>query len=110
MIRNRVFETLRERNEDKRGGKLRKEGINISDNKQLDLLGLDLSLLYLIKFLKGFNTCKIALVVAIIIKCLDNSRQWLIVVYILRFLKQNNNSLAFIKVLFTLSLSVYLQQ
>ena len=33
MIRNRVFETLRERNEDKRGGKLGKEGVNISDNE-----------------------------------------------------------------------------
>ena len=110
MIRNRVFETLRERNEDKRGGKLGKEGVNISDDEQLDLLGLDLSLLYLVKFLKGFDTCKVALVVAVIIKRSDNSRRWLIVVRILRFLKQNDNSLAFIKVLFTLSLSVHLQQ
>ena len=110
MIRNRVFETLRERNEDKREGKLGKEGVNISNNKQLDLLGLDLSLLYLVKFLKGFDTCKVALVVAVIIKRSDNSRQWLIVVHILRFLKQNDNLLTFIKILFTLSLSVYLQQ
>ena len=33
MIRNRVFETLRERNKDKREEKLEKEGVNISDNK-----------------------------------------------------------------------------
>ena len=75
MIRNRVFETLRERNKDKRKGKLRKERVNISDNKQLDLLGLDLSLLYLVKFLKGFDIYKVALVVTIIIKRLDNSRR-----------------------------------
>ena len=75
MIRNRVFETLRERNKDKRGGKLGKEGINISDNEQLDLLGLDLSLLYLVKFLKGFDMCKVALIVAIIIKRSNNSRR-----------------------------------
>ena len=110
MIRNRVSETLRERNKDKRGGKLGKEGVNISDDKQLDLLGLDLPLLYLVKFLKGFDTYKVALVVAIIIKRSDNSRQWLIVVHILRFLKQNNNLLTFIKILFTLSLSMHLQQ
>ena len=108
MIRNRVFETLRERNKDKREGKLGKEGVNISNDKQLDLLDLNLSLLYLVKFLKDFDTYKIALVVAIIIKRLDNSRRWLIVIHILRFLKQNNNSLTFIKILFTLSLSVHL--
>ena len=33
MIRNRVFETLRERNKDKREGKLEKERVNISDNE-----------------------------------------------------------------------------
>ena len=110
MIRNRVSKTLRERNKDKREGKLRKEGVNIGDNEQLNSLGLDLPLLYLVKFLKGFDTYKIALVVAVIIKRSDNSRRWLIVVRILRFLKQNNNSLVFIKVLFTLSLSVHLQQ
>ena len=33
MIRNRVFETLRERNKDKREGKLEKERVNISNNK-----------------------------------------------------------------------------
>ena len=70
-----MFETLRERNKDKREGKLEKERINISNNEQLDLLNLDLSLLYLIKFLKGFDIYKIALIVAIIIKRLDNSRQ-----------------------------------
>ena len=70
-----MSKTLRERNKDKREGKLGKERVNISDNEQLDLLGLDLSLLYLVKFLKGFDTYKIALVVAIIIKRLDNSRQ-----------------------------------
>ena len=70
-----MFETLRERNKDKREGKLGKEKVNISDNEQLDLLGLDLSLLYLVKFLKGFDTYKVALVVAIIIKHLDNSRR-----------------------------------
>ena len=74
MIRNRVSETLRERNKDKREGKLGKEKINISNNKQLDLLNLDLLLLYLVKFLKDFNMYKIALVVTIIIKRLDNSR------------------------------------
>ena len=103
-----MSKTLRERNKDKREGKLGKERINISDNKQLDLLDLDLPLLYLVKFLKGFDIYKIALVVTIIIKRSDNSRRWLIVIYILRFLKQNNNSLVFIKVLFTLSLSIYL--
>ena len=87
MIRNRVFETLRERNKDKREGKLGKERVNISNNEQLDLLSLGLSLLYLVKFLKGFDMCKIALIVAIIIKRLDNSKRWLIVIYILRFLK-----------------------
>ena len=66
---------LRERNKDKREGKLEKERVNISDNKQLDLLSLDLPLLYLVKFLKGFNTYKVALIVAIIIKRLDNSRR-----------------------------------
>ena len=75
MIRNRVSETLRERNKDKREGKLGKERVNISDNEQLDLLGLDLSLLYLVKFLKGFDIYKVALVVTIIIKRLDNSRR-----------------------------------
>ena len=70
-----MFETLRERNKDKREGKLGKEKVNISDDEQLDLLGLDLSLLYLVKFLKGFDTCKVALVVAIIIKRSDNSRR-----------------------------------
>ena len=70
-----MSKTLRERNKDKREGKLGKERINISNNKQLDLLNLDLSLLYLVKFLKDFNTCKIALIVTIIIKRLDNSRR-----------------------------------
>ena len=70
-----MFETLRERNKDKREGKLGKEEINISDNEQLNLLGLDLSLLYLVKFLKGFDIYKVALVVTIIIKRLDNSRR-----------------------------------
>ena len=70
-----MSEILRERNKDKREGKLGKEGVNISDNKQLDLLGLDLLLLYLVKFLKGFNTYKVALVVAVIIKRSDNSRR-----------------------------------
>ena len=66
---------LRERNKDKREGKLGKERVNISDNKQLDLLDLDLLLLYLVKFLKDFDIYKIALIVTIIIKHLDNSRQ-----------------------------------
>ena len=70
-----MFKTLRERNKNKREGKLEKERVNISNNEQLNLLGLDLLLLYLIKFLKDFNIYKIALVVAIIIKHLDNSRQ-----------------------------------
>ena len=70
-----MSETLRERNKDKREGKLGKERVNISNNKQLDLLGLDLSLLYLVKFLKDFDIYKIALIVTIIIKRLDNSRQ-----------------------------------
>ena len=70
-----MSKTLRERNKDKREGKLEKERVNISDNKQLDLLGLDLPLLYLVKFLKGFDTCKIALVVTVIIKRSDNSRR-----------------------------------
>ena len=69
-----MFKTLRERNKDKREEKLGKERVNISDNKQLDLLGLDLLLLYLVKFLKDFNMCKIALIVTIIIKRLDNSK------------------------------------
>ena len=75
MIRNRVSKTLRERNKDKRGGKLEKEGVNISNNKQLNLLSLGLSLLYLVKFLKGFDMYKVALVVAIIIKHSNNSRR-----------------------------------
>ena len=70
-----MFETLRERNKDKREEKLGKEKVNISDNEQLDLLGLDLSLLYLVKFLKGFDIYKIALVVTIIIKRSDNSKR-----------------------------------
>ena len=70
-----MFETLRERNKDKKEGKLGKERVNISDNEQLDLLNLDLSLLYLVKFLKGFDTYKVALVVTIIIKRSDNSRR-----------------------------------
>ena len=74
MIRNRVFETLRERNKDKRKEKLGKERVNISDNKQLDLLDLNLLLLYLVKFLKDFNIYKVALVVTIIIKHSNNSR------------------------------------
>ena len=74
MIRNKVFKILRERNKDKREGKLEKERVNISNNKQLNLLNLDLLLLYLIKFLKGFNIYKIALIVTIIIKYLNNSR------------------------------------
>ena len=69
-----MSKTLRERNKDKREEKLGKERINISDNKQLDLLDLDLLLLYLVKFLKDFNMYKIALVITIIIKRLDNSR------------------------------------
>ena len=75
MIRNRVFKILRERNKDKREGKLGKERVNISDNKQLDLLDLDLLLLYLVKFLKGFDIYKIALIVTIIIKRSNNSRR-----------------------------------
>ena len=70
-----MSKTLRERNKDKREGKLGKERVNISDNKQLDLLDLDLLLLYLVKFLKDFDIYKIALVVTIIIKRLDNSRR-----------------------------------
>ena len=70
-----MFETLRERNKDKKEGKLEKERVNISDNEQLDLLDLDLLLLYLIKFLKGFDTYKVALIVTIIIKRSDNSRR-----------------------------------
>ena len=69
-----MFETLRERNKDKREGKLGKERVNISDNEQLDLLGLNLLLLYFVKFLKGFNIYKVALVVTIIIKRSNNSR------------------------------------
>ena len=33
MIRNRVSKILRERNKDKRGGKLGKKRVNISNNK-----------------------------------------------------------------------------
>ena len=75
MIRNRVSKTLRERNKDKREEKLEKERVNISNNKQLDLLSLGLLLLYLVKFLKDFDIYKVALIVTVIIKRSNNSRR-----------------------------------